>query len=456
MLRALPALVTLAVLAAVAFGGGSRSPSPLPDLTAPAVPGRLLIGLTDQARPLPDSVLAQRLGVEVVRRLPDLGVLVARTRDGEDALTAWARIRDLPWVSYAEPDHLLKAAFVPNDSLFSGQSAYLNQIDATAAWDVERGSDTLVVAVLDSGIDQEHEDLTGKLWTNILEIPGNGIDDDHNGCVDDVHGCSLVSPEEADPSCNAQPDAGIRDDNGHGTFVAGIIAANADNGIGISGVAPGVKVMAVKILDCLGGGTASDAAAGLLYAARMGARVANLSFGATGESITLANAIREAHDRFGMVIVTATGNEGEAKVTFPANLPQTIAVASSGDAGNPDARSPFSDWGPEVSVAAPGLNIISTVPANFCNVNWLCVQNGPYALASGTSFAAPLVSGLAALIMSHTPNLSPDEVAAIICSTAQPLPDGSTPNWDGAGRIRMRAALDQPRYYLGTAGNSKQ
>jgi serine protease len=455
MLRALAVLVTAAVLAATAFGAG-RDHSRPPDLGAPAAAGRILIGLTDQARSLPDDVLAQRLGVEVVRRLPELGVVVARTKGGEDVRAAWARIHDLPWVDYAEPDHLLKADYVPNDSLFSGQSAYLNQIDAPAAWDVERGSDSLVVAVLDSGIDSEHEDLAGKLWTNILEVPGNGIDDDHNGCVDDVHGCGLVGPDEADPSCNAQANAGIRDDNGHGTFVAGIIAATADNGIGISGVAPGVKVMAVKILDCLGGGTASDAAAGLLYAARMGARVANLSFGANGESITLANAIREAHDRFGMVIVTATGNEGEAKVTFPANLPETIAVASSGAAGDANARSPFSDWGPEVSVAAPGLNIISTVPANLCNVNWLCVQNGPYALASGTSFAAPLVSGLAALVMSHTPNLSPDQVAAIIRSTAQPLPDGSTPNWDGAGRIRMRAALDQPRYYLGTAGNSKQ
>jgi subtilisin family serine protease len=214
--------------------------------------------------------------------------------------------------------------------------------------------------------------------------------------------------------------------------------------------------MSVKILDCLGGGTAADAAQGLLYAARMGARVSNLSFGADAESMTLANAIREAHYRYGMVIVTATGNEGSSGVSFPGRLPETIAVASSGIPGDPNARSPFSDWGPQVTVAAPGLNIISAVPPNFCNVTWLCVQDGPYALASGTSFAAPLVSGLAALLISHTANLSPEAVRSILVSTAEPLPDGSTANWDGAGRIRMKQALSTPRFFLGAPGVSKQ
>jgi membrane-anchored mycosin MYCP len=137
-------------------------------------------------------------------------------------------------------------------------------------------------------------------------------------------------------------------------------------------------------------------------------------------------------------------------------LPETIAVASSGLPEDANARSTFSDWGPQVTVAAPGLNIISTVPPNFCNVTWLCVQNGPYALASGTSFAAPLVSALAALVMSHTPNLSPEAVKNIITRSAEALPDGSTPNWDGAGRIRMRDALSTPRFYLGIPGTTSE
>jgi subtilisin family serine protease len=434
-------------------GNGTR---PAADLSSPAAEDEVLLHLTPHGASLTDAMLASRLGVTVVGRLEELGVLRARPPAGESVAVALARLSRQPWVSFAEPNHLISASHVPNDSLFTGQTGYLDRIEAVAAWDVERGNDSVVVAVLDSGIDVEHEDLKTALWRNIYETAGNGLDDDHNGCADDVNGCSFVTPEEADQSCNMQANAGIRDDNGHGTFVAGIIGARADNNIGISGVAPGVSIMSVKILDCLGGGTAADAAQGLLYAARMGARVSNLSFGADGESMTLANAIREAHNTYGMVIVTATGNEGHNTVSFPARLPETIAVASSGVPGDPNARSSFSDWGPQVSVAAPGLNIISTVPPNFCNVTWLCVQDGPYALASGTSFAAPLVSGLAALLISHTANLSPEAVRTILVSTAEPLPDGSTPNWDGAGRIRMRQALNTPRFFLGAPGVSKQ
>jgi thermitase len=208
----------------------------------------------------------------------------------------------------------------------------------------------------------------------------------------------------------------------------------------------------VKILDCHGGGTAADAAQGILYAARIGARVANISFGADGESLTLSNAVNEAYDRYGMTIIAATGNEGSNRVTFPARLSKIIAVGSSGTPSDADARSPFSDWGPQVSFVTPGLNIVSTVPTEFCNNGWLCVAGEPYAVSSGTSFAAPLASALAALLISQTPNLNPEAVRQIIMSTAEPLPDRGEPNWAGAGRIRMRDALGVPRYYLGAPG----
>lgn len=456
MLRLLPAILFVALAGTIALDSPRPRPVQAPDLVSPAVAGEVLVHLTPQAAALTDDMLARRLSLSVAARIPELGVIRAKLNGGESTAAAVARLMSLPWVNFAEPNHRLAATYVPNDSLFSGQTSYLDRIEAASAWDIEKGQAAVAVAVLDSGVDQEHEDLSDKLWVNVLEIAANGVDDDHNGCVDDVHGCSFITPEEADSSCNMQANAGIRDDNGHGTFVAGIIGAKADNAIGITGVAPGVSIMPVKILDCLGGGTAADAAQGLLYAARMGARVANLSFGADGESVTLANAIREAYGRYGMVIVTASGNEGRSSVSFPARLPETIAVASSGTPQDPNVRSPFSDWGAEVTIAAPGLNIISTVPPNFCNVTWLCVNGGPYALASGTSFAAPLVSGLAALLISHTPNLSPAAVKRIMTTTAEPLADGNTPNWDGAGRIRMRAALNSPRFYLGTPGISKQ
>ncbi len=456
MLRLLSAALAVFLVALLCLRGGHAPARQHPDFAGASARGQLLVKLTPDTASLSDSTLSIRLGVQIQGRIPELDVVRAGLAAGDDIRAASERISRLPGVVYAEPNHLVRASYVPNDPLFSGQTGYVNTIEATSAWDVERGDSSVAVAILDSGIDLEHSDLVNKLWTNPLEVPGNGIDDDHNGCVDDVHGCSLIKPEEANASCNMPADGGVRDDNGHGTFVAGIIGAEGNNGIGISGAAPGVSIMTVKILDCLGGGTAAGAAQGLLYAAHMGARVANLSFGADGDSITLTNAIREAFNVYGMVIVTATGNDGHSSVTFPARLPEALAVGSSGTPQDPSARSPFSNWGPEVDVVAPGLNIISTVPANFCNVTWLCVQNTPYALASGTSFAAPLVSALAALIDSHTPNLSPAAVMQIIKQTAEPLPDGATPGWDGAGRIRMRQALNLPRFYLGAPGTTRQ
>ena len=185
----------------------------------------------------------------------------------------------------------------------------------------------------------------------------------------------------------------------------------------------------------------------------MGARVANISFGADGESSTLTSAIKEAYDKYGMVIVAASGNDGEKGVTFPARLSQTLAVGSSGIPTDPNARSPFSNWGPEVEVVAPGLNIVSTVARDLCGA-WTCQYNQPYAIASGTSFAAPMVTALAALVISHQPYLTPEAVRQIIVGSAAPLPDGDAPRWDGAGRIRMRQALTSTKrfYILGAPG----
>ena len=266
------------------------------------------------------------------------------------------------------------------------------------------GRDSVLVAVLDSGISLEHPDLQGRIWTNIYETERNGVDDDRNGCVDDLRGCNFVTKDSADSHCTAPSGPGeVKDDNGHGTFIAGIIAANGNNGIGLSGLAPGVTILPVKILDCYGGGTAVDAAQGVLYAARTGARVANISFSADGESATLASAIREAHDRYGMVIVAASGNEGKAGVRFPARLPQTIAVGSApafrattpGDRHSATGARRSPSW-------RPGLNVVSTVSRELC-ATWVCVQDQPYAVASGTSFAAPMVTSLAALIVSKNP-----------------------------------------------------
>jgi subtilisin family serine protease len=454
----LPLILAVGLVAAIFLFANNHGSSRLDgiDLTGPAVDDEVLVELKPEGLRLDDTELGRRLGAEVVDRLDALGVVRLRLPDDEPVLEAIIRLTRMDIVARAEPNHRLRASLVPNDPFYTAQSGYLVQIEAQDAWEVELGDDSVLVAVLDSGIDLEHPDLQGRTWTNHNEIGENGLDDDQNGCIDDLKGCSFVSLSSSDAACEAPKPGRVTDDNGHGTFVSGIIGATAGNGQGVSGIAPQATILPVKILDCLGGGTAADAAQAILYAARLGARVANISFGADGESQTLASAIREAHNRHGMVIVAATGNEGAPRVSFPARLPETFAVASSGTPGNANERSPFSDWGPEVRFAAPGQNIVSTVPLRFCEKGWFCVAGQPYAIASGTSFAAPIVSGLAALIVSRFPNLSPEGVHRIIASTAENLPDGSTPNWDGAGRIRMKAALTLPRYSLGATGVAKQ
>ena len=287
------------------------------DLESPSAVGEVLARLTTPAAGLSDETLSTRLAADVVDRLESLGIVRLRLRNGETIEKAVARLERTPLVASAEPNLLLRSSVIPNDPFYTAQSSYLGLIHAPAGWDIELGNDSVLVAVLDSGVQIEHPDLLGQIWTNPYEIEANFTDDDNNGCVDDLHGCSFVSTGSADPECETPLSGNVDDDNGHGTFVAGIIAAAGNNSLGITGVAPGVRILPVKILDCKGGGTAMDASQAILYAARQGARVANISFGADGESQTLTNAMREAHDRYGMVIIAATGNEGVARRELP-------------------------------------------------------------------------------------------------------------------------------------------
>ncbi|MGE3982988.1 MAG: S8 family serine peptidase [Dehalococcoidia bacterium] len=445
-------LVSVLVFGVLAAGSALSSRR---DSAAPAVAGEVLVALDEASWAGQD--LGHGLGGIVLDLIPEIRTVRLGLIGGEGVEAAIVRIGRLPGVQHVEPNLLLRdAGPVTDDTFYGGQASYLDLIDAPAAWSITTGDASVVVAVLDSGVDTMHPDLAGKIWTNPGEVAGNGIDDDDNGCIDDVSGCNFVTVATKDPSCADRIAGSVADDNGHGTFVAGIIGAVANNGTGITGAAPAVTVLPVKILDCLGGGSAADAAKGLLYAAKAGARVANISFTGNGESATLSSAIREAHDRYGMIIVAASGNDGTKGVTFPARLPEAISVGSSGTAESADARSPFSDWGPEVDVVAPGRNIVSTVPLQFCGEHWHCLNGEPYANASGTSFAAPLVSSLAALIVSKNPNLNPETVRWMILRSADALPDGDTPGWDGAGRIRMLNALEMRRYQIGAPGSIRE
>lgn len=472
MRRLISVLVLAAALGALApatvRGDRPQPPLPQPAADAPAtaegdqtpglgrLPDELLLRIDPAVGPLAERLMVDVAGQEK-GRLGELGVVRIRLREGlslDDALELYGR---LPGVDYAEPNYRVQAEFVPDDPFFIAQRWYYSLTEAPQAWDVAQGDPSVIVAVLDSGVDVTHPDLRDRIWRNPGEGVLNGVDDDENGCIDDVRGCSFLDPEEADPSCGPLPPSpsnDVADHSGHGTFVAGIIGATGNNGMGVVGAAHGVTLLPVKVLDCTGAGTTADAAAGILYAARMGAQVINLSFGGDEPSMTLEEAISIATDTFGAVVVAASGNQGTPGVTYPARYARVVAVGAS-DRNSPDARAPFSNWGPEVEVVAPGADLVSTVPAAVCSGRWYCPGDQPYAVASGTSFAAAQVAALAALIRSHSPTLSASEVYFAVRATARPLPDGTTPGWAGAGRIRMHRALEATLFRIGAPGAAK-
>lgn len=386
-------------------------------------------------------MLLSEQGWSIERVLAPLGAYSLRVPAGSE-ITATDTLRRLPAVACAELDYAARATdgVIPNDPGWSQQWG-LQKIGAPSAWQVVTGTPNVVIAIVDTGIHLAHEDLAPQVWTNPGEIPGNRIDDDANGKVDDVHGWhffhhwtgSEFVPDE---------DARVQDDNGHGTHVAGIAAAATDNGIGVAGIAWQAQLMPVKVLDGYGTGWYSDIAAGIIYAVDNGARILNLSLGGSEPSETLCAAVEYAHTR-GALVIAATGNTGGA-VMYPAACEHALGVAATDPT---DTYAAFSNHGPEVDVAAPGVDVYST----WCRRNdYLGTCLGDYYFTkSGTSMATPHVSGLAALVWSLWPEWTSEQVARHIQQTAVDLGE---PGWDeryGWGRVDAGRALGIfRRYYL--------
>ena len=302
------------------------------------------------------------------------------------------------------PDYKLQIATTPNDPRFSELYGLENNgstgvadadIDASLAWDYGTSS-SVVVAVIDTGVDYTHPDLASNIWVNPGEIAGNGIDDDGNGFVDDIRGWDFAN-NDADPF----------DDNGHGTHVAGTIGAVGNNGIGITGVAWEVDIMPLKFLGRDGSGFLSDAVEAVNYAAANGAKIINASFGGGGFSSMMQNAILNFQN-MGGIFVAAAGNESnnnDTRPSYPANynLPSVISVAASTSS---DTLASFSNYGTAtVDIAAPGSSILSTLPGNR------------YGRFSGTSMAAPHVAGALALLWGQDPTLSSTELIDLVMTT---------------------------------------
>ncbi len=273
-------------------------------------------------------------------------------------------------------------------------------VEAEKAWSITRGSKKVVVAVIDTGIDYNHPDLKNNIWTNEKEIPGNNIDDDSNGYVDDIHGWNAHGK-------NGNP----MDGNSHGTHCAGTIGAEHNNGIGVAGVMSDVTLMAVKFLSDEGSGSLADAVEAIDYATKMNVDVMSNSWGGGGFSQALENSIKAAKEK-GIVFVAAAGNDNsnnDSRPSYPATyqVDNVISVASH---TAQDVLSSFSNFGKRsVHVAAPGSNILSSTP------------NGEYKVYSGTSMATPHVSGVVGLFISELGRVPVLELRNRLMATTVPV-----------------------------------
>lgn len=388
------------------------------------------------------------------------GVLVQRLAvpAGMSVEEACARLGTAAGIAYAEPNRIVHRAAVPDDPYFgkqwglnnSGQTLAGNMgtltgiagadISAPAAWEVRHDA-PLIVAMLDSGLDLQHPDLVANLWTNPGEIAGNHIDDDGNGYADDLHGWNFVY------------NTGVPQDDdvdGHGTHTAGIVGAVGNNGRGVSGVAWSVQLMALKFLDSGGSGSIWDAATGIRYAANNGARIVNASYTYPQACIpeipdsTERLAIDYARGK-GVLLVAAAGNYGcnnDYTPFYPASHPlaNILSVAAT------DARDRLATWngggsnyGPKtVHLGAPGHNIYSTIPLNLRGAEPGGILG--YGFLSGTSMAAPMTSGAAAVVWAQHPEWTYSQVSETLMATVDPLP-GLTAKTVSGGRINLARAL---------------
>lgn len=376
---------------------------------------------------------ARAEGFDVTATYNDIHAFEVTASAGD--ASAIVRLQRVQGVRFAEQVRTVVSADFPSDTLYGQESQYLQEIGAPAAWNITQGQPNIVVAVIDTGVDVQHSDLQANMWVNAREVPNNGVDDDGNGCTDDVNGCSFVS--DSSPGCQNVSNGYVNDDIGHGTFVSSVLAGAA-NGTGVVGVARNVRIMAVKVLDCHGAGDTVATARGVTYAVQNGARIINMSLGGLDQSQILEDAINDAVAR-GVVVVAAAGNDGTSQIAFPARLPNVISVGATRVDGL--TRAVFSDWGPQVDVVAAGENIVGAVPQSRCDYLFNCLPQGPWAVSSGTSFSTPQVAGLAALMLSLNPGLTPSQVRSIIENSATALPAAGQPEWAGNGRANMLAAL---------------
>ena len=362
-------------------------------------------------------------------------MLLESARPDCDPAAAAQELRESGLVRAAVPDVKIRLHVVPNDPDVATQW-YVNggggaDVRLPAAWDVDKGSANVRIGIMDTGVDLGHPDLASKIWTNPREIPGNGVDDDGNGYVDDVHGWDFGDGDN-DPNPGPVLDHQESDlDVGfHGTFVAGIAAAATDNAEGIAGAGWNCSIVPLKVADSTGDMTLSAITEAFGYAAAMHLEVLNISLGTADEPgvAEYFQALVDAATSAGVLVVASAGNDGSDAMNYPAACTGVLSVAATDET---NARASFSSFGPTVKIAAPGAGMWSLLCRNYdidefsqmfyeVFFNWDSVR--PYMFGDGTSFSAPLASGVAALVRSHFPSLPPLAVEQHLIETGDVVP----------------------------------
>ena len=413
--RAARLLLTLCATLSVGIAQAKNTPQ-----EPEAVPGEYLVKLKPHAAfaKMSTQALSQSFQAYIKNQISDLNLVVIKKPVFETRKSVIETLSQNPYVEYVEPNYIYTINKTPNDPMLGQLWGIVNtgandsggsvgtvgvDVDAVRAWDIQTGSKDVIVAVIDTGVSYNHPDLKDNMWVNEAEANGlPGVDDDNNGVIDDIHGANFVDA--------TKPTGNPMDDQGHGSHCSGTIAAKGNDGVGVVGVAWNARIMGVKFLSASGSGTLEGAVQAINYANKMGAKILSNSWGGGGFTQSLKDVIEQSNAN-GALFVAAAGNDSnnnDSNPTYPAtyDVPNILSVAAINNKG---AVASFSNYGRnKVHVAAPGVNVLSITTSGY--QSW-----------SGTSMAAPHVSGVAVLLASQEPNLTGVEMKDRIIATSKPF-----------------------------------
>jgi hypothetical protein len=406
-----------------------------------------------------DQIPNKEMFKEAYSKMPDVEKALYRSHkitlpEGMSVEEAVNNLKNNPNVEYAEPNYIVKVQMVPNDPYYSSSGSWgqpyddlwgIKKIQCEQAWEISQG-EGIIVAVIDTGADYNHPDLWNNIWVNSAVVPDRNDDGkiDLNDC--DLNGNYIIEPNEIVNNMwgwdFAYNDNDPMDGHGHGTHVSGTIAAVGNNNIGVIGVAPNAKIMAIKGLDDSGSGYISTLAACVTFAADNGAKILSNSWGGEGSSATLAIAFDYAYSK-GCVAVAAAGNSSiDASNFMPANINTVIAVAATDPYGK---TAWFSNYGLNVPVSAPGVDVLSLrATGTDMYGDGTHIVDGTYYRSNGTSMACPHVSGLAALIAARYPHYNNDQIGWLIKNSVDVIPQPIAVFPPGFGIINASNSLTNP------------